>query len=183
MIDQVGQDEVVVHDKTFVPYISPEEIDKRVKELGAAIVRDCGDKQPLFIVVLNGAFMFASDLIKEVPIDCQVTFTKLASYQGQTSTGVVREVAAIDIDVKDRTVIVVEDIVDTGNTLHHYLKDLKSRGAKEIKIASLLNKPEALQHSITIDYLGFKIDNKFVIGYGLDYDYKGRNFKGIYQLK
>ena len=87
------------------------------------------------------------------------------------------------IDVKDRTVIVVEDIVDTGNTLHHYLKDLKSRGAKEIKIASLLNKPEALQHSITIDYLGFKIDNKFVIGYGLDYDYKGRNFKGIYQLK
>ena len=120
MIELLTNDEIKVHDKIFVPYISAEQLEKRVKELGAAIVEDCRDKQPLFIVVLNGAFMFASDLIKEVPIDCQITFTKLASYQGQQSTGVVREVSAIDIDVKDRTVIVVEDIVDTGNTLHHY---------------------------------------------------------------
>jgi len=175
--------EVKVHDKYFVPYISAEKIGARIKELAQKIVAECGDKEPLFIVILNGAFMFASDLIKEVPIDCQVTFTKLSSYVGQHSTGDVKEVAAIDIDVKGRTVIIVEDIVDTGNTMHHYLKDLKARGVGDIKIASLLSKPEALQYDIHIDYLGFEIDNKFVIGYGLDYDYKGRNFPDIYQLK
>ena len=184
MSDQLSSGkEVKVHDKYFVPYISAEKIERRIKELGRKIVAECSDKQPLFIVVLNGAFMFAADLIKEVPIDCQVTFTKLSSYVGQHSTGDVKEVSAIDIDVKDRTVIIVEDIVDTGNTIHHYLKGLKARGAGEIKIASLLSKPEALQHDIHIDYLGFEIDNKFVIGYGLDYDYKGRNFPDIYQLK
>ena len=164
--------------------ISPYSVQKRVEEIGKEISELYKDKVPIIIGVLNGAFLFMADLVRHLHIQFEVDFIKIDSYGNDTkSSGTVRLLKDISADITGRDVIVVEDIVDTGNTMNHYLKDLKSRGVGDIKIASLLSKPEALQHDIHIDYLGFEIDNKFVIGYGLDYDYKGRNFPDIYQLK
>ncbi|MEP7230055.1 MAG: hypoxanthine phosphoribosyltransferase [Ginsengibacter sp.] len=173
---------IKVHDKEFVPYLTPEEITEQVKRVASEINRDYADKKPLFIAILNGAFMFASDLFKEINVDAEICFIKLASYKGVKSTGQVVTAIGLDADIYHRDVIIVEDIVDTGKTLSHFLPQLAHHHPASLKIAALLHKPDAMIHPITIDYLGFIIPNKFVVGYGLDYEGLGRNIKEIYQL-
>jgi hypoxanthine phosphoribosyltransferase len=174
--------EIQVLDKKFVPYISKETLAARIAELGKQINQDYKGEKPLFIAILNGSFMFAADLFKELTIDAEICFIKLASYKGTKSTGNVITSIGLDEPLTDRHVIVIEDIVDTGKTLSVFLPQLQVQDPKTLKIASLLHKPEALQHHITIDYLGFSVPNKFLLGYGLDYDGLGRNLKEIYQL-
>jgi hypoxanthine phosphoribosyltransferase len=171
-----------VHDKDFAPYLTSAQIDEQVSRVAAEINRDYDGKKPLFIAILNGAFMFASDLLKKVTVESEITFIKLASYKGIKSTGKVINAIGLDADLHRRDVIIVEDIVDTGKTLFHFLPQLQHQNPTSLKIASLLHKPDALIHPLTIDYLGFTIPDKFVIGYGLDYDGLGRNIEEIYQL-
>lgn len=171
-----------VHDKEFIPYITAEEIDKQVARVASEINRDYEGKNPLFIAILNGSFMFASDLLKQINLEAEISFIKLVSYKGVKSTGKVITSIGLDADLHRREVIIIEDIVDTGKTLFQFLPQLQHQHPASLKIASLLHKPEALLHPLKIDYLGFTIPNKFVIGYGLDYDGLGRNIKEIYQL-
>ncbi|HVZ97884.1 MAG TPA: hypoxanthine phosphoribosyltransferase [Chitinophagaceae bacterium] len=173
---------IQVHDKKFTPYLSAAQIQKEVERVGGEISRDYKEKRPLFIAILNGAFIFASDLFKQVSIESEISFIKLASYKGVKSTGKVVTAIGLDADLHNRHVIIVEDIVDTGKTLYQFLPQLEHQHPASLKIAALLHKPEAMIHPIKIDYLGFTIPNKFVIGYGLDYDGLGRNIKEIYQL-
>jgi len=173
---------IKVHDKEFVAYITSEKIDEEVKRVAAEINRDYEGKKPLFIAILNGAFIFAADLFKYITLEAEICFIKLASYKGVKSTGKVITAIGLDIDLYGREVIIVEDIVDTGKTLFQFLPQLEHNHPASLKIASLLHKPDAMVHPIKIDYLGFTIPNKFVIGYGLDYDGLGRNIKEIYQL-
>ena len=173
---------IQVHDKKFQPYISAAEIESQVKRLAAEINNDYKAKRPLFIAILNGSFMFASDLFKEIHIAAEICFIKLASYKGIKSSGQVITAIGLDVDLVGREIIIVEDIVDTGNTLSQFLPQLHHHQPASLKIAALLHKPEALVHPIKIDYLGFKVPNKFLLGYGLDYDGLGRNIKEIYQL-
>jgi hypoxanthine phosphoribosyltransferase len=169
---------------TFEPYISRESIDTRVAELGKEIMRDCAGKQPLFLCVLNGAFAFASDLFRAVEgIDAEITFIRLKSYEGTGSTGVVKEVIGLHENIEGRTVIIVEDIVDTGNTIYRLIQDLKAKNPADIKIATLLFKPEALQRPVQPNYVGFSIPQKFIIGFGLDLNGKARDLNDIYILK
>ncbi len=171
-----------VNDKDFVPYLSAVQIKEQITRLGAEINKDYEGKRPLFIAILNGAFMFASDLFKELTIDAEICFIKLASYKGTKSTGNVITSIGLDESLKGRHVIVLEDIVDTGKTLHEFLPQLFDQQPASLKITSLLHKPDALQHDIKIDYLGFNVPNKFLLGYGLDYDGLARNLAEIYQL-
>jgi hypoxanthine phosphoribosyltransferase len=173
---------IKVHDKEFVPYLTSKEIDEQVARVAAEINRDYKDKRPLFIAILNGAFIFAADLFKQINIEAEIAFIKLASYKGVKSTGKVITAIGLDADIYGRDVIIIEDIVDTGKTLFQFLPQLEHQHPASLKIASLLHKPEAMVHPIKIDYLGFTIPNKFVLGYGLDYDGLGRNIKEIYQL-
>jgi hypoxanthine phosphoribosyltransferase len=173
---------IQVLDKKFQPYIKAEEIQEQINKLAAEINAGYADKKPLFIAILNGSFMFASDLFKELTIDAEICFIKLASYKGTKSTGNVITSIGLDENLKGRHVIIVEDIVDTGKTLFEFLPQLVNQQPASLKIAALLHKPEALVHPLTIDYLGFKVPNKFLLGYGLDYDGLGRNLKEIYQL-
>jgi hypoxanthine phosphoribosyltransferase len=174
--------QIQVFDKTFEPYITSAQIDEQIKNLAAKINVDYKDKRPLFIAILNGSFMFASDLFKELTIEAEICFIKLASYKGTKSTGNVITSIGLDIPLTDRHVIIVEDIVDTGKTLHEFLPQLINQQPATLKIAALLHKPEALQFKLDIDYLGFEVPNKFLLGYGLDYDGLGRNLKEIYRL-
>ena len=173
---------IKVHDKEFLSYITSREIEEQVARVAAEINRDYKGKKPLFIAILNGAFIFAADLFKHITIEAEICFIKLASYKGVKSTGKVITAIGLDVDLYEREVIIVEDIVDTGKTLAQFLPQLQHHHPASLKIASLLHKPEAMIHPIKIDYLGFTIPNKFVIGYGLDYDGLGRNIKEIYQL-
>lgn len=173
---------IKVNDKQFQPYITAGEIDKQIKRLAAEINKDYSGERPLFIAILNGSFMFASDLFKELTVDAEICFIKLASYKGTRSTGHVITSIGLDESLKDRHVIIIEDIVDTGKTLHEFLPQLADQQPASLKIASLLHKPDALVHAIKIDYLGFSVPNKFLLGYGLDFDGLGRNLKEIYQL-
>ncbi len=173
---------VKVHDKEFTPYLSAEEIDEAVRRVADAINKDYELKRPLFIAILNGAFMFAADLFKHININAEICFIKLASYKGVKSTGKVITAIGLDTDVYNKDVIIIEDIVDTGKTLSQFLPQLEHQHPASLKIAALLHKPEAMIHNLKIDYLGFTIPNKFVVGYGLDYDGLGRNIKEIYQL-
>lgn len=173
---------IQIHGKDFVPYLSETAIKEKIKEMAAAISKDYAGKQPLFIGILNGAFMFASDLFKELTIEAEISFIKLASYSGTKSTGKVLTAIGLDADINGRHVIIIEDIVDTGKTLSSFLPQLEHQGPASIKLAALLTKPDARTHPINIDYLCFSIPNKFVVGYGLDYDSLGRNLKEIYQL-
>lgn len=173
---------IKVHDKEFIPYISSEEIEDQVKRVAAEINRDYAGKKPLFIAILNGAFIFAADLFKHITMEAEICFIKLASYKGVKSTGKVITAIGLDAELYGRDVIIVEDIVDTGKTLSQFLPQLEHHHPASLKIASLLHKPSATVHSIKIDYLGFTIPDKFVLGYGLDYDGLGRNIKEIYQL-
>ncbi len=173
---------IQVIDKKFKPYIKSDEISKRIKELAVTINKDYEGKKPIFIAILNGSFMFASDLFKEISIEAEICFIKLASYKGTKSTGNVITSIGLDEPLKDRHVVIIEDIVDTGNTLNVFLPQLYNQQPASLKIASLLHKPDALEYPITIDYLGFSVPNIFLLGFGLDYDGLGRNLAEIYQL-
>jgi hypoxanthine phosphoribosyltransferase len=173
---------IKVHDKEFVPYLTSKEIEEQVARVAAEINRDYKNKRPLFIAILNGAFIFAADLFKQIDIEAEIAFIKLASYKGVKSTGKVITAIGLDVELFGRDVIIVEDIVDTGKTLSQFLPQLDHHHPASLKIAALLHKPDAMIHPINIDYLGFTIPNKFVLGYGLDYDGLGRNIKEIYQL-
>lgn len=176
--------EVTYEGMTFVPYISREDIDSRIKELGAEIAHDCAGKQPLFLCVLNGAFPFASDLFRAAEgVDGEIAFIRLKSYEGTSTTGHVREVLGLETDLTGRTVIIVEDIVDTGNTIDKLIGTLLKKNPAEIKIATLLFKPEALERPVKPDYVGFNIPKKFIIGFGLDINEKARDLNDIYVLK
>lgn len=174
--------EIRVHDKQFEPYLDAAMIADRIKEIAGKLNKDYADKKPLFIAILNGSFMFASDLFKELAIDAEICFIKLASYKGTKSTGHVLTAIGLDMDLFGRDVVIVEDIVDTGKTLSEFLPQLKHQQPASLKIVALLHKPEATVFPITIDYLGFSIPNKFVVGYGLDYDGLGRNIPEILKL-
>ena len=173
---------IQVLDKKFQPYLRAEQIQEQINKLAAQINQDYSGKRPLFISILNGSFMFAADLFKELTIDAEICFIKLASYKGTRSTGNVITSIGLDEPLKDRHVVIVEDIVDTGKTLSEFLPQLQNQQPASLKIAALLTKPDALAYPITIDYLGFSVPNKFLLGYGLDYDGLGRNLKEIYQL-
>lgn len=171
-----------VHDKSFEIWLSEEVILQRIKEMAAQINKDYTGKKPLFIAILNGSFMFASDLFKQLNIDAELCFIKLASYKGMKSSGNVVTSIGLEDDLFGKDVIIVEDIVDTGKTLHNFLPKLLHQQPKSLKIASLLHKSEATEYPLTLDYVGFDIPNKFVVGYGLDYNGLGRNLKEIYQV-
>ena len=173
---------IQVNDKKFQPYISAQRIHDRIKELATELNKDYKGKRPLFIAILNGSFMFASDLFKEINIDAEICFIKLASYKGTRSTGNVITSIGLDEPLKDRHVIIIEDIVDTGNTLYKFLPQLYNQQPASLKIAVLLHKPAAMMHPIVIDYLGFTVPDIFLLGFGLDYDGLGRNLAEIYQL-
>jgi hypoxanthine phosphoribosyltransferase len=173
---------VRVHDKLFKPYISAEQISAAVKKMAARIDADYAEKKPLFIAILNGSFIFAADLFKALTIPAEICFIKLASYKGTKSTGQVITSIGLDTELFDRDVIILEDIIDTGNTLNQFLPQLEHQQPKSLKICALLHKKEATVFPIQIDYLGFEIPDRFVVGYGLDYDGYGRNIGEIYQL-
>jgi hypoxanthine phosphoribosyltransferase len=171
-----------VHDKTFEPYLTAKEIDSAVQKLADQINRDYQGKKPLFIAILNGSFMFASDLFKKLTIESEICFIKLASYKGTKSTGHVITAIGLDVDLIHRHLIIIEDIVDTGKTLDQFLPQLNNQQPASLKICALLHKPDAAVFNIPINYLGFSIPNKFVVGYGLDYDGLARNIPEIYKL-
>jgi hypoxanthine phosphoribosyltransferase len=173
---------ITVKDKSFRPYISEEDLRSSVEKVAKQINADYKGSEPLFLGVLNGSFMFFSDLLKLVDLECKVSFVKLASYEGTSTTGKVNELIGLSESIEGRDIIIVEDIVDTGNTLVK-LHDILSKGnPKSIKIATLLYKPEAYEKEHPIDYVGLEIPNAFVLGYGLDYDGLGRNLSSIYVL-
>ena len=173
---------IKVIDKKFKPYISAEKLSARVKEIAIEINTEYKDKRPLFIAILNGSFMFASDLFKDLTIDAEICFIKLASYKGTRSTGNVITAIGLDEPLQNRHVVIIEDIVDTGKTLHMFLPQLYNQQPASLKITALLHKPEALAHPVQIDFLGFNVPDIFLLGYGLDYDGLGRNLPEIYQL-
>jgi len=175
--------EIRLHDKNFVPFISAQELDFAIQNMARQIEDDFADDIPVFVGVLNGAFMVVSDFMKHYKGSCEVSFIKMASYEGTTSTNEVKQLIGLNQDLSGRTVIVIEDIVDTGNTIEE-LKDLfKKQNVKHFKIATLFFKPEAYKKDIKLDYVGIRIPNKFIVGYGLDYDGLGRNLPEVYQLK
>jgi hypoxanthine phosphoribosyltransferase len=174
---------IKVLDKEFEPYLSEELIQEKISELAQQLNKEYAGKRPIFLSILNGSFLFTADLFKQITIEAEVCFIKLASYKGTTSSGNVITAIGLDANVSGRDIIIVEDIIDTGKTLHHFLPQLASSQPASIKIAVLLNKTEALAFPVKVDYACFDIPNKFVVGYGLDYDGLGRNTKAIYQLK
>jgi len=175
-------DTIRVHDKEFRLFISAEQIDGTVRKLADQINTEYQDSNPLFIAILSGSFMFASDLFKKISIPAEISFIKLASYKGTRSTGSVITSIGLDQDLHSRDVIILEDIIDTGKTLSVFLPQLEHQQPRSLKICALLHKPESLQHPVRIDYLGFSIPDRFVVGYGLDYNGYGRNLPEIYQL-
>jgi len=174
---------IKVHDKIFRPFIPFEKIEEQVKRMAWEINKDLEGQVPLFLSVLNGSFMFAADLLKNITLDCEISFVKLASYSGTESTQLVRQLIGFDEDIYGRTIVVVEDIVDSGLTMERVLEQLKDMGAHDIKVATLMFKPDAFKGDYEIHYKGFDIGNEFIIGYGLDYNRQGRNLKDIYIIE
>lgn len=175
-------DTIQIKDKRFKTFIPEEKILKEVDRVADEINRDLAGCNPLFLSILNGSFMFASDLMKRVSIPCEISFVKLASYEGTSSTGCVKELVGLNEDIAGRTVVIVEDIVDTGVTMQRLLEMLKKHNPKEIRIASLLVKPDKLTVDLDINYVAMNIPNDFIVGYGLDYDGLGRNYRDIYTV-
>lgn len=173
---------VTLKDKKFKPYITSEQIHEAVKGVAKKINSDLENDFPIFLVVLNGSFVFAADLLREVNIPCEISFIKLASYIGTTSSGTVHELIGLNENLKNRTVVIIEDIVDSGVTVEKLMQALADRNTKAVKIVTALFKPDAYKKQYTIDYVGLEIKNEFVVGYGLDYDGLGRNLKDIYVL-
>jgi len=174
--------EIKLHDKYFVPFISAQELDFAIANMAKQISDDFQDETPVFIGVLNGSFMVMSDLMKHYEHQCEVSFVKMASYEGTQSTNEVKQLIGLNQNLEGRTVIIVEDIVDTGNTIEELKHIFKNQGVKHFKIATLFLKPEAYKKDIKLDYVGVRIPNKFIVGFGLDYDGLGRNLKDVYQL-
>jgi hypoxanthine phosphoribosyltransferase len=170
-------------DKEFEISYPFEEIQAAIKKMAVQMKIDLEGKSALFVCILNGSFMFASDLMKELELnDAEISFLKLASYSGTASTGEIRELIGLNENIQDRTVVILEDIVDSGHTIEDVIRQITTRGAREVKIATLLFKPEAVKVKIHLDYVGIEIPNDFIVGYGLDYDRRGRNLKDIYTL-
>lgn len=169
-------------DKTFKPYLTSTDLDAAIQKMADQINNDYQDKNPLFIAILNGSFIFAADLFKKITIPAEISFIKLASYKGTKSTGNVVTAIGLETDLYDRHVVVLEDIIDTGKTLSEFLPQLSHQQPKSLKVCTLLHKKEATKYQINIDYLGFEIPNLFVVGYGLDYNGFGRNLDQIMQI-
>jgi hypoxanthine phosphoribosyltransferase len=173
---------IKIKDRLFSVSIMEKDILREVRRVADEINNDLKDETPLFLSVLNGSFMFTADLMKHITIPCEISFVKLASYQGVSSTGAIKEVIGINEDIAGRTVVIVEDIVDTGLTMQRLIETLGTRGPKDIHIASLLVKPDKLKVKLNIEYVAMKIPNDFIVGYGLDYDGYGRNYPDIYTV-
>lgn len=174
---------VQLHDKQFVPFISAQEIEFAIAKMAAEVEGDFADETPVFVGVLNGAFMVVSDFMKHYKKTCEVSFVKMASYEGTSSTNEVKQLIGLNQDLTGRSVIVLEDIVDTGNTLVELKELFEKKNVKDFKIATLFFKPEAYTKDIKVDYVGIRIPNKFIVGFGLDYNGLGRNLPEVYQLK
>lgn len=172
----------LIHDKYFVPFISKEEISKKVSEIARSINKDYVGKQPLFIAILNGSFVFAADLFKQITVPAEITFVKLSSYNGTSSTGSVVTSIGLENNVSNKDVIIIEDIVDTGKTLNDFVPELIKLRPASVKICTLLHKKECTTFPINIDYFGFEIPDRFVVGYGLDYNGFGRNINQLLQI-
>ena len=173
---------IKLHDLHFKPYIKEEEINRIVHSLVRQVSTDCRGEIPLFIGILNGSFMFVSDFVKLYKGDCEISFVKLASYNGTSSTDKVKQLLGINEDLEGRTVVILEDIIDTGNTLQEIYEIFKDKKVKQLKIATLFFKPDVFKKELPIDYIGKSIPDKFIVGYGLDYNGLGRNYPAIYQL-
>jgi hypoxanthine phosphoribosyltransferase len=174
--------EIKVLDREFSEYITEDEIQSRITAMAEKISEDLQGRDVLFFGILNGSFLFAADIFRQIKLNAQISFIKLASYEGTGSTGKIKELIGWNEDISGKTVVVLEDIVDTGSTLERIIGELTLRKASDVKICTLLFKPEAYTRDIPIDYIGFEIPNNFVVGYGLDYDGYGRNLKSIYKI-
>jgi hypoxanthine phosphoribosyltransferase len=174
--------EIRILDKKFSEYLTEKVIQQRIEELAKQVNSELAGKEVVFLGILNGAFLFAADLFRRIDFPARISFVKLASYQGTSSSGSIKELIGWNEDINNKTIVVVEDIVDTGNTLERIVDELVIRKAAEIRIAALLYKPEAYTKQIPLHYIGFEIPNDFVVGYGLDYDGFGRNLPSVYSL-
>jgi len=175
---------IQIHDKKFVPFINRDKISRYVEFLANQIAEDIGpDEVPIFIGILNGSFMFAADFVRNYPNECHITFVKMASYEGVNSTGKIKHLVGINEDLTGKTVVILEDIIDTGNTLAEIYDIFRDKKVKKLLIATLFFKPDVFRKELPIDYIGKSIEDKFIVGYGLDYDGLGRNLPDIYQLK
>jgi len=177
----MNPDHISLHDKQFAPYLQAQRLEASIQELAARLNQDYADKRPLFVAVLNGSFMFAADLLKAVSIPCEVTFIRVTSYQGTSSTGKVQEVLGLTEEIRGRHVVILEDIVDTGHTMRMLLDTLSAQHPASLEVATLFLKPECLQHELSIRYVGLSIPNDFIVGYGLDFDGLGRNYPDVYK--
>ena len=176
----MGHSHITIHNKDFRPYLSAAQLDEAVIDLAARLNTDYAGQKPLFVVVLTGGFMFASDLLKRFVGECEIVFIRVASYEGTESTGIIQEVLGLREEVQDRHLVIIEDIVDTGTTMHHLLPTLLEKGPASVEIAALFFKPASLRHNLSVRYVALEIPNDFVVGYGLDYDGLGRNLPDVY---
>lgn len=177
----MNPDHISLHNKQFEPYLSAARLATAIEELAAQLNQDYADKTPLFVAVLNGSFMFAADLLKALNIPCEISFIRVASYQGTSSTGKVQEVLGLTEEIGGRHVVILEDIVDTGHTMRMLLDTLGGKQPASLEVVSLFMKPECLQHELAIRYVGLSIPNDFIVGYGLDFDGLGRNYPDVYK--
>lgn len=173
---------IKVHDKTFSPFISEAQLTERINEIASEVEERFGEKTPLFVSILNGAFMFAAELFKHFTFDCNITFVKIASYSGTESTGYVDSIIGLNESLEDRHVVILEDIVDTGRTLAALLPELRSLGPASLSVVTMVSKTEAREVEVPVDIIGFEIPNVFIVGFGLDYDGLGRNLPAIYRI-
>lgn len=171
-----------LYDLVFEPFIGENRIRERIGEMGRELEQRYRGRTPVFLAILNGAFVFAADLVRACNFECEVTFVKLSSYEGLRSSGRINEVIGLEVDIRNRPVVIIEDIIDSGRTLSNFIPKLKDLGPESIEIACFLSKPEAMEYDLKIDFIGFEIPNRFVVGYGLDYNGLGRNLPDLYQL-
>ncbi len=176
-------DRIRLWDKEFELFIPEQEIRSAIAKVAEAIRKDVEGKKPLFVSILNGAFMFTADLMRELNGPYELTFARYSSYHGTSTTGSVNEIMPVKVDIKDRMVILLEDIIDTGTTMHYVMNKLREQGAREVRLATMLYKPEAMKCNLLPDYVGLEIPTDFIVGYGLDYDELGRAYRDIYKIK